>query len=200
MNFFARDASVEFSDPPFYRYLFANTMSAPIWLLVRLYVGWQFLHAGYEKAMGTGWLNNNGSALESFWQRIVQVPATGKPAITYDWYRDFINFMLEHHWASWFASVIVYSEILIGIALILGLLTGMAAFGGIFMNFNFMLAGTASTNPVLFVLGALLLLAWKVAGYYGLDHWLLPMLGTPWQPRFFTQPKREAPSTDRRLF
>jgi hypothetical protein len=24
--------------------------------------------------------------------------------------------------------------------------------------------------------------AWKVAGYYGLDRYLLPMLGTPWRP------------------
>ena len=24
------------------------------------------------------------------------------------------------------------------------------------------------------------MLAWKVAGYYGLDRYLLPMLGTPW--------------------
>ena len=28
----------------------------------------------------------------------------------------------------------------------------------------------------------LLLLAWRSAGYVGLDRWLLPLLGTPWQP------------------
>ncbi len=50
------------------------------------------------------------------------------------------------------------------------------------MNFNFMLAGSASTNPVLFLLAVLLILAWKVAGYYGLDRVLLHRLGTPWQP------------------
>jgi thiosulfate dehydrogenase [quinone] large subunit len=26
------------------------------------------------------------------------------------------------------------------------------------------------------------MLAWKVAGYYGVDRYLLPMLGTPWHP------------------
>jgi thiosulfate dehydrogenase [quinone] large subunit len=25
------------------------------------------------------------------------------------------------------------------------------------------------------------MLAWRVAGYYGVDRWLLPMLGTPWR-------------------
>jgi hypothetical protein len=24
------------------------------------------------------------------------------------------------------------------------------------------------------------ILAWRVAGYYGVDRWLLPLLGTPW--------------------
>ena len=26
------------------------------------------------------------------------------------------------------------------------------------------------------------MLAWKVAGYYGLDRYVLPLLGTPWHP------------------
>jgi thiosulfate dehydrogenase [quinone] large subunit len=44
-----------------------------------------------------------------------------------------------------------------------------------------MLAGSASTNPVLFLLAVLLMLAWKTAGYWGLDRWALRWLGTPWQ-------------------
>src|SRR5260370_39648298 len=48
------------------------------------------------------------------------------------------------------------------------------------MNMAFLLAGTTSTNPVLVILGFLLILAWKNAGYIGLDYFLLPMLGTPW--------------------
>jgi len=49
------------------------------------------------------------------------------------------------------------------------------------MNMSFMLAGSASTNPVLFTLAIGLILGWKVAGYYGLDRWLLPALGVPWR-------------------
>jgi thiosulfate dehydrogenase [quinone] large subunit len=33
------------------------------------------------------------------------------------------------------------------------------------------------------LLGFLLVLAWKTAGYIGLDRWLLPRLGTPGQER-----------------
>ena len=49
------------------------------------------------------------------------------------------------------------------------------------MNMSFLLAGSASTNPVMFTLAIGLMLAWKVAGYYGLDRYLLPLLGTPWR-------------------
>jgi thiosulfate dehydrogenase [quinone] large subunit len=64
----------------------------------------------------------------------------------------------------------------------LGLLTGVAAFFGVTMNMSFLLAGSASTNPIMAMLALLVILAWKVAGYYGLDRWVLPILGTPWKP------------------
>ena len=57
-----------------------------------------------------------------------------------------------------------------------------SAFFGALMNMSFLLAGSASSNPVLFTAAIGLMLAWRVAGYYGLDRYLLPMLGTPWRP------------------
>ena len=69
-----------------------------------------------------------------------------------------------------------------GIALILGIFTGLAAFFGSIMNMNYLLAGAVSTNPILFAIATLLVLAWKTAGWWGLDRWVLPVLGTPWQP------------------
>ena len=71
----------------------------------------------------------------------------------------------------------------VGIALILGAFTGIAAFFGALMNWNFMLAGSASTNPVLFLVALGLIMAWKVAGYIGADYFLLPWIGTPWTRR-----------------
>jgi thiosulfate dehydrogenase [quinone] large subunit len=90
--------------------------------------------------------------------------------------------MLDSGAYTWFAKVIAFGEILVGAALILGAFVGIAAFFGGFMNWNFMMAGSASINPVLFTIAILLVLAWKTAGWWGLDRWLLPILGTPWQP------------------
>ena len=115
------------------------------------------------------------------------MPPGGKGPITYDWYRDFINTLLQNNAQGWFAPLIAFGEMAVGLGLIFGVLTGFAAFSGAFMNMSFLLAGSASTNPVMFTLAVGVILAWKVAGYYGGDRWLLPVLGTPWQKREATQ-------------
>ena len=81
-----------------------------------------------------------------------------------------------------------------GIALILGLFTGLAAFGGSLLNWSFVMAGTASTNMLMFGVTVLLILAWKTAGWYGLDRWILPLLGTPWTPGRLRSDGHEAQS------
>jgi len=44
-----------------------------------------------------------------------------------------------------------------------------------------------SSRFLLSTIAILLILAWKVAGYYGVDRYMLPALGTPWEPgRVFT--------------
>lgn len=89
--------------------------------------------------------------------------------------------MIDNHWEVRMGRVIAFGETAVGIGLIVGAFVGVAAVAGAFMNLNFMLAGSASTNPVLLLLGILLVLAWKTAGYIGLDRFLLPILGTPWR-------------------
>jgi len=168
-------------DPPTAQYLFDRTDSAWIWLIARVYLGWQWLQAGMHKVTDPAWMST-GTALQGYWTRATALPAPpAKPVITYGWYRSFLLSLLQGGHYTWFAKVIAVGEVLIGIALILGFLTGIVAFFGALMNFNFMLAGSASTNPVLFIIAVFLILAWKVAGYWGLDRFLLTTLGTPWQ-------------------
>jgi thiosulfate dehydrogenase [quinone] large subunit len=165
-------------DPPLAHALFGSTRFAWLWLILRLYLGWQWLSSGWGKISGGTWAS--GESLKGFWTNAVAIPEQGKPPIAFDWYRDFIQFMLDRGWYTWFADVIMWGEFLIGIALILGAFVGIAAFCGAFLNWNFIMAGTASTNGLLFAIAIVLMLAWKVAGWYGLDRWLLPLIGTPW--------------------
>lgn len=173
------DQAATIGEPGPAHFLFHDLRSAPLWLVVRLYVGFAWLEAGYHKATGTGWLDG-GASLRGFWTKVVAVePKTGTGPISYDWYRHFLQYMLDQQWYTWFAKVIVGGELLIALGLIFGVLTGWAAFFGLLMNMSFMLAGSASTNPVLFSLSILLILAWRVAGYLGGDRLVLPLLGVP---------------------
>ena len=173
--------TVEIEGPAFARFLFNNSRAGLVWLPIRLFLGFNWLEAGIHKATGTGWLDG-GAALAGYWKAAIAVSDTGKGPITYDWYREFITFLLSGGHQSWFAPLVTFGEIAVGIGLILGVLTGFAAFFGAFMNMSYLLAGTASTNPIMFALAVGVIMAWKVAGYYGVDRWLLPKLGTPWEP------------------
>jgi len=179
-QFTTSKGDVTIPDPPFAHLLFSTTRLAWLWAIVRIYLGYQWVDASWHKITGTGWVDG-GAALKGFWTNAVKIPETGRAPIAYDWYRSFLQFMLDNGWYSWFAPLVAYGEFLVGVALILGAFTGIAAFFGAFLNWNFLMAGAASTNGMLFALAIVLILAWKVAGWYGLDRWLLPLLGTPWK-------------------
>jgi len=186
-KFFApRNINVE--DPPFAKFIFGNTAFSLVWLVTRLWVASVWLQSGWGKITNPKWVET-GEALQGFWLSAAKIPeAPARSAIYFDWYRSFIHFLLDTQSYTWFAKLVAYGEILIGVALVLGAFVGVAAFFGAFMNWNFMMAGTASSNPMLFAAAILLVLAWKVAGYYGLDRWLLPMLGTPWKVGYLLHP------------
>jgi thiosulfate dehydrogenase [quinone] large subunit len=182
---------VQVEGPAFARFLFSNTQAGWFWLPIRLFVGFSWLEAGWHKlaptdgVWGKGWLDG-GTALQGYWTHAVAVSPEGKGQISYDWYREFLNLMLTNQWYVWFAWLIVFGEILVGLGLLFGALTGPAAFFGALMNSSFMLAGSTSSNPVLFTMAIGLMLGWKVAGYIGLDRYLLPLVGVPWRAQVQT--------------
>jgi thiosulfate dehydrogenase (quinone) large subunit len=167
------------NDPVGWRLLMGNIYFALFWLPMRFFLGRDWLSHGAQKLVDPAWMNG-GEALRGFWERAVVIPETGRPAITYDWFRQLLQYMLDHGWYTWFAKLVAWGEVLVGLGLLVGALVGLSAFVGTFMNFNYMLAGSASTNPVLFGLAVFLVLASKVGGHWGLDRRLLSVFGTPW--------------------
>lgn len=201
-------AATQIAEPPIARFLFADTRMAWLWLIVRLYVGYEWLTAGLDKMTGysfsfdstfgtktgTPWVfsGHDGAAITGFAKGAI-AKSSGAHAAVQDWYAWLLQHVVIPN-AGLFAYLVTFGEVLVGIALILGLLTGIAAFFGVFMNLNYLLAGTVSTNPVLGFLALFLILAWRVAGYYGLDSYVLPLLGTPWTGSLARKPSEKTPS------
>ena len=175
-----RGKEVIIEENPLSRWLFTNTKSAWIWLILRLYLGYSWLTAGFGKVTNEAWTGSEaGTALKGYMAGVMALAEEGGVAGWYVWFLE--NFVIPN--ATIFSYMVAWGELLIGLGLIVGLLTGIAAFFGALMNMSFLLAGTVSSNPIMLLIAILLILAWKVAGWYGLDRWALPALGTPWKVR-----------------
>lgn len=172
--------TAQIPEPKFSQFLFGDSRMAWVWIVLRVYVGYEWLVAGWNKVTSAAWTGADaGSAIQGFFAGVLQKTGGEHPNVS-AWYAAFIeNFASQH--TVIFSYIVAYGELAVGIGLILGAFTGIAAFFGAFMNFNYLFAGTVSVNPILLLIQLFLILAWRNAGWLGLDRWLLPWLGVPWQ-------------------
>jgi thiosulfate dehydrogenase [quinone] large subunit len=126
-----------------------------------------FLPAGWGKITSGKWLFGDGAPIQGLVSGAVS--SEGTPS----WYVWFLQNVVEPN-AGLFATLVALGEFAVGLGLLVGLLTGIAAFGGVFLNGNFILAGVLGQNPALVILGTLLVVAWRNAGWIGLDRWFIP--------------------------
>ena len=193
-NRIAKRSIKRLEDPPVAKTLFGSIRWSWIWLVARVYLGWEWIQPGWEKLHNSAWVGAKaGTALSGFINGALQETSGAHPNVQ-PWYASFLKSVILPHVATW-SHVVSWGETLVGVALILGAFTGIVAFIGMFMNFNYMLAGSVSINPLLFVLGLGIFLAWKIAGWWGLDRWLLPLLGTPWSPGYVFHHKKDQMDT-----
>ncbi|MGE5578224.1 MAG: TQO small subunit DoxD [Syntrophothermus sp.] len=154
---------------------FRDRKLSVLWAAVRIWLGWQWLEAGLEKIGSPVWTGDKaGVAVGGFLQGAL-AKATGEHPLVQSWYADFIKAVALPQ-AKLFSYLVAYGEVLVGIALILGTFTVFAAVMGALMNLNYMLAGTTSTNPVMYTLAILVIIAGANAGLIGLDYWLRPFV------------------------
>ena len=160
--------TIEIEGPAFTRFLFGNSKAGLFWLPIRLYPRLLLARGRLSQVrrrrldrrrclaprlLGAGGGDPRGRPAGDHLRLVSRVPPDA----------------LDNGAEQWMGWVITFGEMAVGIGLLIGLLTGFAAFFGAVMNMSFLLAGSASTNPVLFTLAIGLMLAWKVAGYYGVD-------------------------------
>lgn len=169
---------IYYPENPVTRFLFNDTRSAAIWLVVRIYVGWIWLQSGIHKVVDDAWVGNNaGAAVSGYLQGAIEKASTTNDVM--GWYAAFLEHVCLPN-ATLFSYLVAFGEVFVGLGLIVGMFTAIAAFFGALMNVAFLFAGTLSSNPRMLLLSVFLMLAWKVAGWYGLDRWVLLKLGTPW--------------------
>jgi thiosulfate dehydrogenase [quinone] large subunit len=155
-------------------WLYRSRLASVIWLVARLWLGYEWLNAGYQKLWGSekaAFWNGGGVAVKGFAAAGVAGSTAGKGGASYGWWAAFLhNFVIPN--AGWIAKLITISELVIGALLVLGLLTGLAAFAGLALNLVYMFSGSAGVNPAYAVVAVLLVLAWRNAGYLGLDRFV----------------------------
>lgn len=198
---------VYLDEPAVARWLFGSSRAAVIWLVARLWLGWEWFQAGWGKVFGgnltlrvwdwgdsrypltgdanVGWVKSAGDvgvgdAVAGFAAGAVESAQGPHPDVAYGWYVEFLEWVRDTA-HPWLGPTVAISELVIGALLIVGLFTGIAAALGAVLNFSFVFAGSAGVNPAMILVSVLLILAWRNAGWYGLDRWALPLFGTPWQ-------------------
>jgi thiosulfate dehydrogenase (quinone) large subunit len=156
-------------------WLFRSRSASVLWLGVRLWLGYQWLNAGYQKIWGaerSAFWFGSGAGVKGFATAGVAGSASGKGGASYGWWAAFLhNFVVPN--ASWIAKLVSLGELLIGVALILGLLTGFAAVLALLLNLTYMFSGSAGVNPMFALLAVFLVLAWRNSGWIGLDRFVL---------------------------
>lgn len=166
---------VDIPQPAILRFLFSDKRVAWLWLIIRIYIGWEWLVAGWEKVINPVWVGDKaGVAVTGFLNGALAKTAGAHPSVA-GWYADFIKTIALPN-TEIFSYLVSFGELFVGIGLILGAVTGIAAFFGALMNVNYLLAGTVSVNPSMLVLQFFLILAWRSAGWLGLDRFLLPKI------------------------
>ncbi|WP_077623191.1 DoxX family protein [Sediminibacillus massiliensis] len=145
-----------------------NKVVAGVLAFIRVYIGYQWMTAGFGKITG-GEFDAGG-----FLQGAVAGAAGDHPAVQ-GWWAAFLEAVAIPN-AGLFTFLVMWGEFLVGIALILGIFTNFAALMGITMNFAFLFSGTVSTNAQMVLLTIFLLVAGYNAGKFGLDRWVIPFL------------------------
>ncbi len=175
----AASQNERFPEPAISRFFLGSVGSSVLWFIVRMDVGAQWLLAGWEKITSPVW-GTSGKAMAGFVAGALAKSSGANPSVQ-GWYAWFLQHIVLPNAGLW-SFLITWGEFAVGLGVLLGVLTGVAAGFGVLMNLNYLLAGTVSINPVLGVFGLFLVISWRVCGWIGLDRWLLPAIGLPWHP------------------
>ena len=150
---------------------FTNRYASPIWLALRLYLGWIFFQFGWRK-IETGWLSGDPMGT------VIRQIADGKLPVSFAPFRDFCAFLVDAGLTPLLSHSMPFMELAVALSFVSGIMVVPAAIGASILLVNFMLSGIGTLNfegRILIGL-ALLVLAYRVVGVIGFQDLALRIL------------------------
>ena len=152
----------ERTNPRVWEWLKESKIMAVGWLALRVWLGVMWIQAGWAKLWGaenTAFLHHNGAGVAGF-------ATHAKPA--YTWWGSFLHSFVVPN-SGWIGVLVAVSELVIGVALVAGLFTRIAALGSLALLFTYVMSGTASVCAFYALVAIVILTMWKTASWIGVD-------------------------------
>ncbi len=150
------------SNPAAWEWVKQSKVMAVGWTAMRVWLGIMWIQAGAAKLWGAenaGFLHNGGAAVAGF-------AAHGVPA--YTWWGSFLhNFVVPN--AGPIAVLVAVGEFAIGVALVAGLFTRVAALASLALLFTYVMSGTASVCAFYALFAIVILTMWRTSSWLGVD-------------------------------
>jgi thiosulfate dehydrogenase (quinone) large subunit len=147
---------------PVWEGLKSSKLAALAWTAMRVWLGVMWIQAGSAKIWGAeaaGFLHNNGAGVAGF-------AAHGAPA--YSWWGSFLHGFVVPN-AGTLGVLIAVAEFAIGVALVAGLFTRVAALGSLALLFTYVMSGTASVCAFYALFAIVILVMWRTSSWIGID-------------------------------
>jgi len=148
--------------PPALQWLARSRVMAPIWTAMRIWLGIMWIQAGDAKLWGAenpAFMHNGGAGVAGF-------ATHGTSAYTW-WHHFLTGFVVPN--AGWIGVLVAVAEFAIGIGLVLGLFTRLAALGSLALLFTYVMSGTASVCAFYALFAIVILATWRTSGWLGAD-------------------------------
>ena len=147
---------------PVWEGLKESKLAALVWTAMRVWLGVMWIQAGSAKLWGAeaaGFLHNGGAGVAGF-------AAHGTPA--YSWWGSFLHGFVVPN-AGPIGVLVAVSEFAIGVALVSGLFTRVAALGSLALLFTYVMSGTASVCAFYGLFAIVILVMWRTSSWIGID-------------------------------
>jgi uncharacterized membrane protein YphA (DoxX/SURF4 family) len=146
------------------RWPFVNKFASPIWLALRLYIGWIWFQMALSK-FNAGWLTSDPVG------QMFKVIADGKLPVPLPFYRGVAQALLDAGVSPMLSHSMPFLEMAVALSLVSGVLIPAAAVGAILLNVNIILSGMGSPafdGPII-AAEILFLMSYRVVGAIGFE-------------------------------